>query len=207
MSLVLHAFPASPRSFKLLAAANHLGLAYDLRIVDLGSGRQRQPEFLKLNPNGRVPVLEDDGFVLWESNAILQYLAAKAAVQDERGRADVARWLFWDTAQWDPACAIFMYENLVKSMFKMGAPDQAELAKGAAKFTPLAAILNQHLLTRRFVCGDQPTVADFALASPLLYTKEADLPVAPHAEVRLWYDEIARLPAWRKAAELLAAGS
>ena len=77
MSLQLHAFPHSPRGFKVLAAANHLGLDYEFHLVDLGKGDQRRPEFLALNPNGRMPVLEDDGFVLWESNAILQYLADK----------------------------------------------------------------------------------------------------------------------------------
>ena len=79
MSLKLYVFPPSPRGFKILFAAHHLGLDYELRLVDLTKGDQKAPAFLALNPNGRMPVLDDDGFVLWESNAIVEYLAAKAA--------------------------------------------------------------------------------------------------------------------------------
>ena len=60
-----------------MALANHLGLDCEIRVVNLFKGEQHQPGFAALNPNERMPVLEDDSFVLWESNAILQYLAAK----------------------------------------------------------------------------------------------------------------------------------
>src|SRR4029450_3154978 len=73
----LHVTPPSPRAFKVVAVMHHLGLEAQLPIVDLLNGDQMKPEFLALNPNHRMPVLEDDGFVLWESNAIMQYFAAK----------------------------------------------------------------------------------------------------------------------------------
>ena len=75
--LNLYVFPPSPRAFKVIALAAHLGIDYEKRIVDLTKGEQRRPEFTALNPNQRMPVMEEDGFVLWESNAILQYLADK----------------------------------------------------------------------------------------------------------------------------------
>ncbi len=73
----LYVFPPSPRATKVIALANHLGLDCELRVVDLFRGDQMKPEFVALNPNRRMPVLEDEGFVLWESNAILHYLASK----------------------------------------------------------------------------------------------------------------------------------
>jgi glutathione S-transferase len=71
----LYVFPPSPRAMKVIALAEHLQLEHEVRLVDLTKGDQMKPEFTALNPNQRMPVLEDDGFVLWESNAILQYLA------------------------------------------------------------------------------------------------------------------------------------
>ena len=77
MSLKLHVFPPSPRAFKVLFAANQLGVDYDLQFINLFKGEQNSPEYRALNPHGRMPTLEDDGFVLWESNAIVNYLASK----------------------------------------------------------------------------------------------------------------------------------
>ena len=77
MSIELYVFPPSPRAFKVMAVANHLGLDCTLRIVDLTKGEQNAPQYEALNPNMRMPTLKDGDHVLWESNAILQYLAAR----------------------------------------------------------------------------------------------------------------------------------
>src|SRR5204862_1171649 len=76
MMITLHVFPLSPRAFKVLFAANQLGIEYKMSFVDFAKQDQKTPGFTALNPNQRMPVLEDDGFVLWESNAIVQYLAS-----------------------------------------------------------------------------------------------------------------------------------
>jgi len=65
----LYVLPPSPRAFKVIALKNHLGLDCEMHIVDLGKGDQLTPEYAAMNPNKKMPVLEDDGFVLWESNA------------------------------------------------------------------------------------------------------------------------------------------
>src|SRR3978361_1321859 len=126
--LKLHVFPPSPRAFKVLCVAEHLGLDYELCFVDLAKGDHRTPTFAALNPNMRMPALEDDGFTLWESNAIMEYLAATHPEKgllplDERKRADVARWQFWDATTWDPACATLIFERFVKGFFGGGGPD------------------------------------------------------------------------------------
>ena len=119
----LHVFPPSPRATKVMALANHLGLDCEIRVVNLFKGEQHQPGFAALNPNERMPVLEDDSFVLWESNAILQYLAAKKPgsglwPSDAKGQADVLRWHSWDAADWFPTCAILTFERLVKKLLR-----------------------------------------------------------------------------------------
>ncbi|MGH8457277.1 MAG: glutathione S-transferase family protein, partial [Stenotrophobium sp.] len=151
----LYLFPLSPRARKTMAVAHHLGLSYEMVALDGRKGDHKKPEYLKLNPNGRMPTLVDGDFVLWESNAIIQYLAGKKPgvlmPQDERGRADVARWLYWDLAHWDSANAILLFENLVKSLLGGGGPDPAQVKLGEEKFHSAAAVLDGHLAGREWV--------------------------------------------------------
>jgi glutathione S-transferase len=100
----LYVLPPSPRAFKVTALKNHLGLDCETQIVDLGKGDQLTPEYVAMNPNRKMPVLEDDGFVLWESNAILFYLASKKPQSglwpsDLNRQADVLRWLAWERSR------------------------------------------------------------------------------------------------------------
>jgi|ERR1700749_4295734 len=204
MTLKLHAFPPSPRGFKVVAVAAHLGIPHEFVFVDLTAGTQKSPEFTALNPNQRMPVLEEDGWTLWESDAIAQYLASKKPEsgmlpKDEKSRADMNRWMFWSGAHWDPACATLIFERFVKAMFGGGGPDPKEVEKGLTSFNRLAAILNAHLKGRKFVLGDQITVADFTLGAPLIATELAGLPVQDYPEIVRWYAQLAALPAWQKA--------
>ena len=106
----LYHHPLSSNSRRAVLTARYLALEIELVAVDLANAAHRSPEFLRLNPNGKVPVLDDDGFVLWESHAIMQYLANKTPAQDvyprdAQGRADVDRWLFWSAAHFTAAVA------------------------------------------------------------------------------------------------------
>lgn len=200
----LHVFPPSPRSFKVLALAEHLGLEYQVRMVDLTKGDQNRPEFVALNPNKRVPVLEEDGFVLWESNAILQHLAAQKPESgllpaDPRARADVTRWQCWDLAHWDAACATLIFERVVKKLFGLGEPDPSEIAKGQERFHRSAAVLDGHLKQRRFIMGGTLTIADFSIGPCLNLAQAAELPVGQYREIKRWHADLSELPAWRKS--------
>ena len=143
MTIKLHVFPMSPRGFKVLFAAEQLGIDYEMVFVDFGKQAQRGAGFTALNPNQRMPVLEDGDFVLWESNAIVQYLASLKPESgmlpsDLKARMAAVKWQFWESAHWDPAAAIFMFENVVKALFGIGAPDPAELKRGTELMARLA---------------------------------------------------------------------
>src|SRR6266481_5064993 len=199
----LYAYPPSPRAFKVLALANYLGLDYEFRLVDLTKGEHLRPEFAALNPNARMPVLEDNGFVLWESNAILQYLAALKPDNgllpaDLRPRADVTRWQFWERANWDPACSTIGFERVVKKFLGLGAPDAAEVARGEQLVARSAPVLDASLKGRRFITGDHLTVADFSLGAWLNVADVADYPIAPYSEIRRWYASLIEIPHWRE---------
>src|SRR5688572_19644964 len=103
----LYDFAFSPNCRKVRAVAYELGIALEPVHVDLVRGAQRQPDFLALNPNGRVPVLVDGDLVLWESTAIMRYLSASRGgalvPTSPRAQAEVDRWLAWQLAHLGPA--------------------------------------------------------------------------------------------------------
>jgi glutathione S-transferase len=140
-------FIGSPRAFKVMAVANHLGLDYELQQLDPTNGEHLSAAYAAVNPNKRIPTMEDEGFILWESNAITQYLASRKPEAgllppDERARALVNQWQFWDISSWDPACASIVFERLVKKMLGMGEPDPAKVQEGEQNFHRYAQILN-----------------------------------------------------------------
>ena len=200
----LHVFPPSPRATKVIALADHLGLDCELEIVNLFQGEQHAPKFAALNPNERMPVLEDGDFVLWESNAILFYLASKKPSSglwpaDAQGKADVIRWLSWESAHWFPACASLAFERVVKKLAGQGDPDPVAVAKGIQEFHKCAPVLNAHLKGRQWLVGSQLTIADFAIGATLVLADSAGYPLEGYGEIPRWYRGLAALPAWQKA--------
>jgi glutathione S-transferase len=190
---------------KVIALADHLQIEYETRLVDLTKGDQMKPEFTALNPNQRMPVLEDDGFALWESNAILQYLALKkpagAALwpADARRQADVGRWMFWEGAHWAPACGTLAFERVVKGILGQGGPDAAVVAKGEQEFKRVGGILNNALRGRKWLAGDDLTLADFSVGPWMALAQMAQYPVAGLTEIARWWEAFAALPGVKKA--------
>jgi glutathione S-transferase len=211
MTLKLHAFPLSPRAFKVLAVAEHLGVPYEFCLCDLTKGEQKGAAFTAINPNQKMPALEDGDFKLWESNAIIHYLASKKPGAllplDERARADVLRWMFWESTTWDPAVAILAFERVVKGLFGMGGPDPARVEEGERKFKSAAGVLDAHLSDRDYICGEALTLADFSIGAALSIAEPAQLPLQPYAQLRRWASRLTDLPAWRAVREMQRPGA
>src|SRR3984893_18188003 len=204
MTIELYAFPPSPRAFKVMAIANHLGLDWTLRFIDLRKGDQKAPEYAALNPNMRMPTLKEGDYVLWESSAIGQYLVSKRPGSglfpaDERARLDVNRWQFWEHAHWDPACAVFAFEYVAKPIvLGINEPDMIAIAKGTEAFHRAAKVLDGHLENKRFVTGDTLTLADFGIGSGVNPAEMAHYPMDPYGEIKRWDATLGALPAWQK---------
>ena len=200
----LYGFPPSPNTWKVRAVAAHLGLRLDFEFVDLTKGQSRTREFLALNPTGRTPVLVDGDFKLWESNAIMQYLASRTAnalwPDDARARADIMRWQSWQLAHWANGCDPLILERVVKAFLNLGAPDAAIVSKGIEAFNNEARMLDAHLAKQQCLVGKEVTLADFLVAAPLFYATEAELPIAPYPHIRDWFARVSALPAWRETA-------
>jgi glutathione S-transferase len=200
----LYVFPTG-RTVAIQALNNYLALDCEVRPIDLGSGDQHTPEYLALNPNKKMPTLEDNGFVLWESNAILFYMAAKEPSSglwpsDLKDQADVLRWLAWESAHWDAeSCGMVSYEKASKAVLGLGPPDPAFIARGQQNFARFAAVLDASLRSKTWLLDKRLTIADFSVGGLVPTAERMALPVRKFPEIVRWYNGLAALPAWQKA--------
>lgn len=129
--MTLHLLPISTRALAIVAPRNHLALDCEINVVDLGRGDQLTPEYRALNPNRKVPTLQDGEFVLWESKAILFYMAAQSPESglrpaDLQDQADVLRWPTWQSTHLDAeSYGMVSFERGSKAVLGFGAPDAA----------------------------------------------------------------------------------
>ena len=197
----LYGFPPSPNTFKVQALATHLEIPLQLALIDLSKGEQRNAQFLLLNPNARTPVLVDGDFTLWESNAILQYIASKKSTtlwpDDARARADIARWQFWQVGHWNQGCGGLLWEKFVKKILSGAKADAAAVRQAEEAFHRDAPVLDGHLSNHQYLVNDTLTLADFSVASYLHYAAIAEFPIDGYRNIRAWYGRVESLPAWR----------
>ena len=198
----LYLFSPSSRALAIVALKNHLALDCELKPIDLGRGDQLAPEYLALNPNKKMPTLEDGEFVLWESNAILFYMAAKRPESglwpsDLKSQADVLRWLAWESAHWDAeSCGMVSYEKASKAVLGLGPPDPAFIARGEQNFARFAAVLNNSLTGKTWLIGERLTIADFSVGGVVPSAKNMGLPIGEYPEITRWYKRLSALPGW-----------
>lgn len=199
----IYADPITVNCRKVLAGLDFIGAPYELVHVDYFKGEQKAEPYLSLNPNASIPALVDGDLVLWESNAILQYAADKvgndsAYPRDLKVRADINRWLLWESSSWFPSCYVFLVENCVKPLLG-SQPDPAVLEAQAVQFHKLAGILDARLAQNPWVAGKAPTIADIALAAPMHLHGWQRLPLGDHPNVKRWLTErVEKLPSWDK---------
>ena len=203
MKLYFH--PMSGSSRRVLLVAAHLDISLERIVVDLPGGEHRAAPHLARNPNARVPVLEDQGFVLWESRAIMQYLAEKTPGQtvyptDARGRADVNRWLFWCAAHMALANTILVLENFVKPLSGRGPADPSEVARGEALFAQHAPVLDAQLAGQAWIAQGRLTLADFSIAASFALAGPARIPIAGYPNIQAWLARVQETEAWKRTA-------
>jgi glutathione S-transferase len=199
----LHANPLSTAAFKVIALVHELGLPVTLVPVEMMKGEHKSPAFLAKNPNGKVPVLEDDdGFCVWESNAILCYLAALKPGSgllptNARGTAQVQQWLQWQATTLSPSTLEVMMETVYAKM--MGrVKDEAKCAAGLEKVRRDLGVLEGALAQREFICGPL-TIADFSLVSSLMLRAPMGLELDAFPRVKTWVARMEARESMRKA--------
>jgi glutathione S-transferase len=202
----LYTTPLSANGRKVLAVSHHLGLEPEVKLINVYKGEGRTPEYLTINPSGKIPTLVDGDLTLWESNAIVQYLSEayggfRLSSRDPKRRADISRWLFWESSQWQPmfvpVLAAFVGQLLLS---EAAAPAPAEVNWGDERFQTLATFLDAHLRGREFIVGDEVTLADFSVAAMMMYVRPAKFPFDVFANIGAWYARVEGLEAWRASA-------
>lgn len=198
----LYATPLSANGRKAMAVCRHLGLEPETQIVNVYKGEGRTPEFLAKNPLGKIPVLVDGDLVLSESNAILQYVSeaygdGRLWAREPRRRADVSRWLFWESSQWQPALAGILASFVARELGLPAARSEVSVDWKEPAFQSLATFLDAHLDGRPFLLGDELTLSDFSVGAMMMYVRHAEFPVEAFPHIASWYERVERLDAWR----------
>ncbi|MCJ2058887.1 glutathione S-transferase family protein [Methylobacterium sp. J-048] len=183
---------------KAVWALDEAGLAYERIEAGGAHGVVDDPAYRARNPNGLVPTLEEDGFVLWESNAILRYVAATAPALalpvDPRVRGHLEQWLDWQSTTFTPAMREAFWQ-----LYRSSNPDQAVIAASLKRTEAFAAILEAHLSDRDYVVGQSFGIADIALGCAAHRWLNLPAQRVERPALRRWYERIAARPGAARA--------
>lgn len=200
--LTLYGHPYSSNARKVHWALEELGLPYEYATVDLMKGEHKRPEYLRINPLGRVPAIVDGDVTMFESNAILCYLEerygrGKLLPLDPAPRAAVYEWLWWQASD----LAKPMLEPFLLRFFAsmgMGPVDESRYrALVAATNGPLDA-LEEQLKGREFVATESFTLADIAIAESIGLAEGAGIGLGGRPHIKAWFGRISARPAFVK---------
>jgi glutathione S-transferase len=199
MALTIYGI-AQSRAFRTIWMAHELGIEYTLKPVHYKDVLKDAPSFADVNPNLRIPAIDDDGFVLWESMAINNYLAKKHAEQglwpcDMQGEARVMQWALWAIGEVEPWNNQWGFHAM---MYPAGERDPAKIAEALEKLDRPLKVLDAHLAQRAFVLGDSRfTVADINVAGCLY--RGLWMPMDAYPNVKRWLQKT-----WTRPAALAA---
>ncbi len=185
---------------KVMWCIGELGLKHERTDIGGPFGGNKDAKYLALNPMGLVPTMDDDGFVLWESNSIVRYLAAKHGMgtlcpADPKIRAGAERWMDWQLSAMGPAITpVFL--GLIRT--PPDKRDPAAIEAGRKRAAELFGMLDAHLTGRKFVAGDSLTIGDIPLG--IMAYRWFNFPIErpEHKYARAWYERLAHRPAFKQ---------
>jgi len=201
----LYAIVGSPNSRKVLSVINHLGIEVEIEYLDLFQGDHKTPAYSALNPNGMVPTLVDGDLKLWESNAIIQYLADKAEDEilfprDNAKRADIVRWQCWELAHFNQAFGTLAFESVAKPSFMDMPGNEGVIAWSKEQLTRFATVLNNHLQDRTYVAGDSITLADYSMVHVEFFKEAVPFDWTPYPHLNEYFERMRQSPHWATTA-------
>ena len=187
----------------MLAVSRHLGLNPEIHDVNVYRGEGRSPEYLAINPSGKIPTLVDGEFVLSESNAILLYLAEAYGANrlwsnESKQRGRIVQWLFWESAHWQPTLITFLSELVGHRLLPERIPSPRHAPDwSSALVQPILDTLETGLSANAFLAGSAATIADFAVAGMTTYFRAAAFPFHRFPKITDWYARIESFESWR----------
>lgn len=195
----------SPRSSagRCFLMLEECGLPYEALPIDMANKEHKSAAFLKLNPNGKVPCLTDDGLVLWESAAIVYYLAEKYKPAmlglTTQEKALVHQWSFWTMTEAQPPLVDILIQKIFVPEEKR---DLALIARREQQVPALFAILEKELTNKKYLVGNTYSVADVMTGAIINLAMGLKLDFNPYPNIKAWMSEMQSRPAWMKFAEL-----
>ncbi len=202
----LYTHPSSANGRKVLAVTLHLDLKPKIIMINVYAGDGQTPEYLAVNPSGKIPTLVDNGFVLWESNAIIHYISDVfgnflLSSTDPKERSDIERWLFWESSHWQPSISGVIAEIVGHRLMPHLVPKPKSEANWLdTNFDRNVKFLDNHLKDKHYLTGPQLTIADFSVAAMMTYFRVAKFPFIHFQNLNRWYTDIESLDAWKESA-------
>jgi glutathione S-transferase len=201
----LYTTALSANGRKVLAVCRHLGLKPEIREVNVYVGEGRSAEYLAIHPLGKIPALVEGKLTVWESNAVLQYIVEAHGGNrlwsiEPKERAAIARWLYWETSEWQPALVPVLTGFVARELGLLKVTTPVTVDWSDERFRTQAAFLDKHLRGREYLAIDELTIADFSVASMMMYVKRAWFPFEDFPAIAAWYDRIEALEAWQATA-------
>jgi len=197
MTLDFYYVPGSAPCRIVMLTAKALGVDLNLKLVNLQEGEQLKPEYLKMNPQHTVPTLDDNGFYLWESRAIATYLANKYGKDDSlypkdpQRRAVIDRLLYFDGCTLYSSFAAYAYPQV----FGGAPPNPEKLADLKKSLTYVETFLGD----KKYLTGDQMTLADLSLVASISTFELIDLKLDDWPKVSAWLGRLKGLPYYKEA--------
>ncbi|KAK0123671.1 hypothetical protein ONS95_008683 [Cadophora gregata] len=210
MGITVHGSPYSTCTQRVFTALAEKGVEAELRAINFATGEHKQPEFLKLQPFGKVPVLDDDGYLVFESRAIAKYIAKKYAGQGTKlipDEGDLKAYGLFEQAcsieqsYFDGPASAICFEKMFKGMKGLGATDEEAVKRHAASLDDAFAVYEVILGKQKYLAGDELTLADLF---HLPYGKMvkglgfADI-FAKYPNVNKWFEALEARASWQKA--------
>ena len=178
---------------KVRFTANALGLKYEYKKVDLHGGENRRPEFLKLHPAGKIPVIDDDGFILFESNAISKYLCEKnksplypTALKE---KAIVDQWIDFISLHVGTAMSRVVFNRLFAPVIKVEV-DERSMQDGLNFLSRFLPVVDQQLAKQGFLVSNQLTLADMNLLTTLDPAEAASIDLSGYKNIVKWRNNL-----------------
>jgi glutathione S-transferase len=191
--LTVYGMKNSGNCYKVQLLLELLGRSYDWREVNILAGESRTPEYLAMNANGRVPLIDDGGRYLAESNAILCYLAEGSPFlpADAWQRALTLQWLFFEQYSHEPYIAVARF---ICTMLPPDTPRRAELPRLVERGHQALAVMERHLAQQPYFGGDAFTVADIALYAYTHAAADGGFDLAAYPALVAWLDRVRAQP-------------
>ena len=202
----LYTYPLTSNAIKVSLMLNYLQLSFTEVLIQLPKGEQYEAKFKQLNPNCSIPVLEDEGLIIWESNAILLHLQEKygelRTPTQPMQKVQSMRWLCWQMGSWNKVVLPYAHQRIVVPFWGIQANESA-ITEHADSLPKLAKILDTHLQGHRYLTGEDLDISDFSLAASLMFWQQAEIPLQDYPAILHWLSDLQGTDWWQQSASQL----